>query len=135
VAILLAGDVLIVAFAALRRALGIELASRVDPRFGERLGVWGPLVFIAIVALRIPLAGALGDRVDRRRGMFGLGRGTLYGAVGPLDLAIAAFSARAGPGAPRRGPDPRAHALTLFDLAARAMGALVVALGTAYRSA
>src|SRR5688572_33253319 len=56
VVIVLAAVVLIAGFATLRRALGIELNPESIRDSVDRLGVWGPLVFVAIVALRIPLA-------------------------------------------------------------------------------
>jgi len=132
VVIVLAVVALVAGFAALRRALGIELNPESIRDSVDRLGVWGPLVFVGIVALRIPLAVPSAIVLIGGGVMFGSLEGTLYGATGLLISAIAAFlgSRWAGRDAVEARIPTRMR--YLFDLAGSRMGAFVIALGTAY---
>jgi uncharacterized membrane protein YdjX (TVP38/TMEM64 family) len=123
---------LIAVFMALRRALGIELNAESIRAAVDRLGVWGPLAFVAIVALRIPLAVPSALVLIGGGIVFGSVEGTLYGAAGLLLSAIAAFlgSRWAGRDAVEKRIPVRMR--YLLDLAGSRMGALVVAVGTAY---
>jgi uncharacterized membrane protein YdjX (TVP38/TMEM64 family) len=123
---------LVAAFWALRRSLGIELDPESIRTSVDRLGVWGPLAFVAIVALRIPLAVPSAIVLMGGGVIFGSVAGTLYGAAGLLISAIAAFlgSRWAGRDAVEARVPTRMR--YLFDLAGSRMGAIVVAVGTAY---
>jgi uncharacterized membrane protein YdjX (TVP38/TMEM64 family) len=131
-AILLGAAVLIAVFATLRRALGIELNPESIRDSIDRLGFWGPLVFVGIVALRIPLAVPSAFVLIGGGIMFGSVEGTLYGATGLLISAIAAFLGSRWAGRAAIEARIPARMQYLFDLAGSPMGALVVALGTAY---
>ena len=132
VAIVLGAAVLIVAFSALRRMLGIDLHPESIRDAVSQLGPWGPLVFIAIVALRIPLAVPSAIVLIGGGVMFGSVEGTLYGATGLLISAIAAFLGSRWAGRAAIESRLPARMRYLFDLAGSRMGAFVVALGTAY---
>jgi uncharacterized membrane protein YdjX (TVP38/TMEM64 family) len=132
VVIVIAAAALLAAFWTLRHTLGIGLNPESIRAAVDRLGVWGPLAFVAIVALRIPLAVPSAIVLIGGGVIFGSVEGTLYGAVGLLISAIAAFlgSRWAGRAAVEARVPTRMR--YLFDLAGSRMGALVVALGTAY---
>jgi uncharacterized membrane protein YdjX (TVP38/TMEM64 family) len=130
--ILAVAVVLIAVFATLRRALGIELDPESIRNSVERLGIWGPLVFVGIVALRIPLFVPSAVVLIGGGVMFGSVEGTLYGAAGLLISAIAAFLGSRWAGRDAIESRIPARMRYLFDLAGSRMGALVVALGTAY---
>jgi uncharacterized membrane protein YdjX (TVP38/TMEM64 family) len=112
VVIVIAAAALLAAFWTLRHTLGIGLnPSRSEPAV-DRLGVWGPLAFVAIVALRIPLAVPSAIVLIGGGVIFGSVEGTLYGAVGLLISAIAAFLGSRWAGrAASRGSGPDAHAV------------------------
>ncbi len=123
---------LIAVFVALRRTLGLELAPESIREAVARLGLWGPLVFVAIVALRIPLAVPSAFALIGGGLVFGRVEGTLYGAAGLLISALAAFlgSRWAGRSAVEARVPMRLR--YLLDVAGSRLGALFVALGTAY---
>jgi len=131
-AIVLGVAVLIAAFVALRRALGIQLDPASIRDSVDHLGAWGPVVFIAIVALRIPLAVPSAIVLIGGGVMFGSVEGTLYGAAGLSISAIAAFLGSRWAGRDAVESRLPVRMRYLFDLAGSRMGALVVALGTAY---
>jgi uncharacterized membrane protein YdjX (TVP38/TMEM64 family) len=130
--VVLGAVVLIAVFATLRRALGLELNPESIRDSIDRLGFWGPLAFVAIVALRIPLAVPSAFVLIGGGIMFGSVEGTLYGAAGLLISAVAAFLGSRWAG--REAIEARipARMQYLFGLSGSRMGALVVALGTAY---
>ncbi len=132
VVIVLAAIALVAVFATLRRALGIELHPEAIRASVDRLGVWGPLVFVAIVALRIPLAVPSAIVLIGGGVVFGSIEGTLYGAAGLLISAVIAFLGSRWAGRDAIEPRVPARMRYLFDLAGSRMGALVIALGTAY---
>jgi uncharacterized membrane protein YdjX (TVP38/TMEM64 family) len=122
----------IAGFAALRRALGIELEPDSIRRAVEQLGFWGPAVFVAIVALRVPLGVPSGFALIGGGLVFGSLEGTLYGAAGLLISGVAVFlgSRLAGREAiEARVPERLRY---LLDVAGSRVGALFVAVGTAY---
>ncbi|HKA13906.1 MAG TPA: VTT domain-containing protein [Myxococcota bacterium] len=123
---------LIAIFGALRRELGIHLEPESIRDAVGRLGVWGPLVFVGIVALRIPLGVPSALALIGGGLVFGSVEGTLYGAAGLLISAIAVFlvSRWAGRDVIESRVPPRLR--YLVDLAGSRVGALFVALGTAY---
>src|SRR5438128_10031832 len=93
IAIVVGVVALLAAFASLRRALGIELEPASIRESVDRLGVWGPLAFVAIVALRIPLGVPSAIALIGGGLVFGSIEGTIYGAAGLLISAIAVFLA------------------------------------------
>jgi len=122
----------IAAFVALRRALGLQLQPDSIREAVERLGIWGPFAFVAIVALRIPLGVPSGFALIGGGLLFGSVEGTLYGATGLLISALGAFlgSRWVGRDAVVSRLPARLH--YLLDVAGSRLGALFVALGTAY---
>lgn len=131
-AIVLGAVVLVAVFATLRRALGLELDPQSIRDTVDRLGFWGPLVFVGIVALRIPLAVPSAFVLIGGGIVFGSVEGTLYGAAGLLISAIAAFLGSRWAGRDAIEARIPVRMRYLLDLAGSRMGALVVALGTAY---
>jgi uncharacterized membrane protein YdjX (TVP38/TMEM64 family) len=123
---------LVAAFVALRRALGIELAPESIRDAVDRLGIWGPVAFVAIVALRVPL-GVPSALVLIGGGLvFGSVEGTLYGATGLLISAVVVFLGSRWAG--REAVEARVPVRLryLLDVASSRLGALLVAVGTAY---
>jgi uncharacterized membrane protein YdjX (TVP38/TMEM64 family) len=131
-AVLLGAIAVAAGFFALRRALGLELSPGSIRDAVDRLGVWGPLAFIAIVALRIPLMVPSAVVLIGGGVLFGSVEGTIYGATGLLISAIAAFLGSRWAGRDAVEARTPARMRHLFDLAGSRVGALVVALGTAY---
>jgi uncharacterized membrane protein YdjX (TVP38/TMEM64 family) len=132
VAIVLGAIAVAALFFTLRRVLGLELSPDSIRDAVDRLGVWGPLAFIAIVALRIPLMVPSALVLMGGGIAFGIVEGTLYGATGLLITAIAAFLGSRWAGRDAIEARIPARMRHLFDLAGSRMGALAVALGTAY---
>ena len=131
-AIVLGAVVLIAVFATLRRTLGLELDFQSIRDTVDRFGFWGPLAFVGIVALRIPLAVPSAFVLIGGGMLFGSVEGTLYGAAGLLISAIAAFLGSRWAGRDAIEARIPLRMRYLLDLAGSRMGALVVALGTAY---
>jgi len=123
---------LIAVFSAVRRELGIELEPGSIRDAVGRLGVWGPLVFVGIVALRIPLGVPSALALIGGGLVFGSVEGTLYGALGLLISALGVFliSRWAGREVIESRVPPRLR--YLVDLAGSRIGAVFIALGTAY---
>lgn len=128
----LAALALIAVFVALRRALGIELEPESIRDSVDRLGVWGPLVFVAIVALRIPLGVPSGLALIGGGLVFGGVEGTLYGAAGLLISAIAVFLGSRYVGREVIESRVPVRLRYLLDIAGSRVGAVFVAFGTAY---
>jgi len=124
--------VLVAGFVTLRRALGIELNTDSIRDAVDRLGFWGPLVFVGIVALRVPLAVPSALVLMAGGIVFGSVEGTVYGAAGLLISAIAVFLGSRWKGRDAIEARIPVRMRYLLDLAGSRMGALVVALGTAY---
>ncbi|TMA33669.1 MAG: hypothetical protein E6J87_09365 [Deltaproteobacteria bacterium] len=102
---------LIAVFSAVRRELGIELEPGSIRDAVGRLGVWGPLVFVGIVALRIPLG------VPSALAL--IGGGLVFGSVDWAGREV--IESRVPP-----------RLRYLVDLAGSRVGAVFIALGTAY---
>jgi uncharacterized membrane protein YdjX (TVP38/TMEM64 family) len=132
IGIALASVALIAFFAALRRALGIHLDPTSIRDAVDGFGFWGPAVFVAIVALRIPLAVPSALVLMGGGIMFGAVEGTLYGAMGLLISATVAFLGSRWAGRDAIEARIPVRMRYLLELAGSRMGALVVALGTAY---
>ena len=128
----LGGIALIAVFVALRRALGLELEPNSIRESVDRLGVWGPLAYVAIVALRIPLGVPSGIALIGGGLVFGSVEGTLYGAAGLLISAIAVFLGSRYVGREVIESRVPMRLRYLLDLAGSRAGALFIALGTAY---
>jgi uncharacterized membrane protein YdjX (TVP38/TMEM64 family) len=123
---------LIAAVAAMRRALGLELEPESIRASVDRLGVWGPLVFVTIVALRIPLGVPSAIALIGGGLVFGSLEGTLYGAAGLLISGLFVFlgSRWAGREAVEaRVPVRMRH---LLDMSGSRIGVVLLALGSAY---
>lgn len=116
----------------LRRELGLELSPASVQATVASLGLWGPVVFIAIVAFRIPLGVPSAFVLIGGGLVFGLTKGTVYGATGLVISAVVAFlGARwAGRTTVESRIPPRLR--PVLDVAASRVGALFIALGTAY---
>jgi uncharacterized membrane protein YdjX (TVP38/TMEM64 family) len=123
---------LIAVFVALRRALGLELEPDAIRESIDRLGVWGPLAYVAIVALRIPLGVPSGLALIGGGLVFGSLEGTLYGAAGLLISAIAVFLGSRYVGREVIESRVPVRLRYLLDVAGSRVGALFIALGTAY---
>jgi uncharacterized membrane protein YdjX (TVP38/TMEM64 family) len=128
----LAAVALIAVFVALRRALGLELEPDSIRESVDRLGVWGPLAYVAIVALRIPLGVPSGLALIGGGLVFGSLEGTLYGAAGLLISAIAVFFGSRYVGREVIESRVPVRLRYLLDVAGSRVGALFIALGTAY---
>jgi uncharacterized membrane protein YdjX (TVP38/TMEM64 family) len=117
---------------AMRRTLGLEFDPESLRTAVAKLGIWGPLVFVGIVAFRVPLG--LPSQVVLVGGglIFGIVTGTLLGGIGLTisGLLFYAGSRWAGREAiESRVPD---KLKSLLDLADTRLGGLIVALGTGY---
>jgi uncharacterized membrane protein YdjX (TVP38/TMEM64 family) len=132
IAVVLGTLVLFAAFWALRRSLGLDFHPEAIRDAVDRLGVWGPLAFVGIVALRIPLAVPSGFVLIAGGIMFGPVEGTLYGAAGLSISAVAAFLGSRWAGREAVVARIPARMRYVLDLAGSRMGAIVVALATAY---
>ncbi len=132
-AVLLVGALVLGSFFwTLRRELGLELSPASVQATVASLGMWGPLVFVAIVAFRVPLGVPSAFALIGGGLVFGLLKGTLYGATGLVISAIVVFlGARwAGRSALESRVPPRLR--PVLDAAGSRVGAVFIALGTAY---
>jgi uncharacterized membrane protein YdjX (TVP38/TMEM64 family) len=129
--LLVLGAVVVIGVVALRRGLGIDDPESLQAAVAD-LGIWGPVAYTGIVALRIPLmlpsalvlmAGAL---------LFSAVTATLCGAVGLTLSALGFFLGARLAG--RQSVEARipARMRPLLDLAGSRLGALFVGIGTAY---
>jgi uncharacterized membrane protein YdjX (TVP38/TMEM64 family) len=130
--VLVVSVAIVAAMLALRRTLGLEFDPESLRAAVAELGVWAPLVFVAIVAGRVPLG--LPSQVVLVGGglIFGTLTGTLLGGIGLTisGLLFYAGSRWAGREAiESRVPDKLKPVL---DLADTRLGGLIVALGTGY---
>ena len=123
---------LFAAFAVLRRALGLELQPDAIREAVDEMGVWAPLVFVAIVAFRIPLMVPSALILIAGGLVFGSVEGTLYGAAGLVLSALFLFltSRWAGREAIESRMPARLHGL--LEIAGSRAGAFFIAVGTAY---
>lgn len=123
---------LVAVLVALRRGVGLEFSPDAVRTWVERLGPWGPLAFVGVVAFRVPLG--LPSAIVLMGGglVFGGLAGTIYGAAGLTVSALVVFGGArwGGRGAvTQRLPERFAP---LLEVAGSRLGAVFVALGTAY---
>lgn len=122
---------IVVAFATLRRQLGLEFDPESMHQVVADMGIWAPLVFVGIVTFRVPLGLPSAIVLVGGGAVFGALAGTLYGALGILCSGIFMFFA-----ARATGPDailarlPRMRSFA--ELAGSPVGALVLILGSGY---
>jgi uncharacterized membrane protein YdjX (TVP38/TMEM64 family) len=129
---LVLGAVALAGFVVVRRALGLDFDPASLQEAVADLGIWGPLVYVGIVAFRVPLGLPSGVVLVGGGLAFGTPVATLCGAAGLTLSAIvyflaARFTGRASIEArvpPRMRP--------LLELADTRLGALFVSAATAY---
>ena len=119
-------------FFALRRAIGLEFEAESIRAVVDGLGVWAPLVFVGIVAFRIPLMIPSAFVLIGGGLAFGAVEGTLYGATGLLLSALAFFLSSRWAGRDAVEARVPTRLRYLLDVAGSRVGALFIALGTAY---
>lgn len=115
-----------------RRQLGLELDAGSLQQTVAQMGVWGPVVYVGLVAFRVPLALPSSLLLVVGGLVFGTLLATLYGALGLTLSAVAVFLAARAAG--RASVEARlpARLRPVLDVAGTRLGALFVALGTAY---
>jgi uncharacterized membrane protein YdjX (TVP38/TMEM64 family) len=132
VALAAATALVVVVCVALRGTLGLDFDPASLRRAVERMGVWAPLVYVGVVAFRVPL-GLPSQLVLLGGGLvFGTAAGTLYGALGIVLSALVLFLASRWAGRDAleaRLPD---RLRPILEIAASPVGALFMALGTGY---
>lgn len=132
VMVLCIGGVVLVALLLVRRALGLEFAPEAVQASVQRMGIWAPLVFVFIMAFRVPLG--LPSQVVAMGGglIFGTLAGSAYGAIGITISAVVIFvgSRWAGRDVVETRLPPRLK--PLMELASSRVGAAFMALGTGY---
>lgn len=122
----------LVGFALLRRSLGLDFDPQSMHEAVSEMGVWGPLVYVGIVAFRVPL-GLPSQLVLVGGGLvFGTLSGTLYGAAGLLASAVFLFIVARHTGRDALVPRLPRRLRPIFDLASTRVGALFLAVGTGY---
>jgi uncharacterized membrane protein YdjX (TVP38/TMEM64 family) len=131
-ALALGAVALLAAFFVLRRALGIELRPDTIRAAVDEMGVWAPLVFVGIVAFRIPLMVPSALILIAGGLVFGSIEGTLYGATGLVISALVLFLTSRWAG--REAVEARlpARLRAPLEVAGSRAGALFIAVGTAY---
>ena len=119
-------------FLTLRQRLGLEFSAESLGDVVVSLGFWGPLVYVLLVAFRVPLG--LPSQVMLTGGglVFGPGVGTLYGAVGLLISAVVLFIGARWAG--RASVEERlpARLEPLLAVAGSRAGVGFIAVGTGY---
>ncbi len=123
---------LVALFVVLRRAVGLEFAPEAIRESVERFGIWAPVAYVGIVAFRVPLGLPSAIVLIGGGAAFGGAAGTLYGAAGLLISAVVVFL-----GARWSGRDALAARIPprlqpLLEVAGSRLGAVFVALATAY---
>lgn len=132
VALIPIGIALVASFFLLRRSLGLDFDPDSMHEAVAGMGVWAPLVYVAIVAFRVPL-GLPSQLVLVGGGLvFGTLSGTLYGAVGLLTSAIFLFLTARYAGRETVVDRVPGRMRPIFDLASTRIGALFLAVGTGY---
>jgi uncharacterized membrane protein YdjX (TVP38/TMEM64 family) len=129
---LILGAVVVMGFLAVRRALGLDFDPESLQQVASSMGVWGPLVYVGIVAFRVPLG--LPSQLLLVGGglVFGTLTATLCGALGLTLSAIALFLAARLTGRASIEARVPLRMRPVLDLAGTRLGALFLALGTAY---
>lgn len=125
-------SILLAGFIALRRALGLDLDPESLQQAVADMGVWGPLAFVGIVAFRVPLGLPSGLVLVGGGLAFGTLTATLCGAIGLTLSAIVYFLAARFTGRASIEARVPARMRPFLDLAGTRIGALFLALGTAY---
>lgn len=116
----------------LRSKLGLEFDPASLHRVVERMGVWAPLVYIGVVAFRVPL-GLPSQLVLVGGGLvFGARAGTLYGAIGLVVSALALFLASRWAGRDVLEARLPRRLRPLLEIVASPVGAVFMAVGTGY---
>jgi uncharacterized membrane protein YdjX (TVP38/TMEM64 family) len=115
-----------------RRSLGIDADPAALQEAVARLGVWGPLAYVGLVALRIPLG--LPSALVLLAGplLFNTLTATLCGAAGLTLSAVAIFLIARHSGRARIEARLPGRLRPLLELASSRLGAVFIALGTAY---
>jgi uncharacterized membrane protein YdjX (TVP38/TMEM64 family) len=126
------GALALAGFVALRRALGIEFDPQSLQQAVAGLGIWGPLVYVGIVAFRAPLGLPSGVVLLGGGLAFGALTATLCGAVGLTLSAIATFLAARLAGRASIEARLPERMRPLIELAGSRLGAVAVSVGTAY---
>lgn len=122
----------IAAFVAMRRALGLEFDPESLRDAVRGMGIWAPLVYVGIVAFRVPL-GLPSQLVLVGGGLvFGTLAGTLYGAIGLFLSALALFVGARWAGRDAVEARVPERLRPAFDVAGSRMGVLFMAIGTGY---
>jgi uncharacterized membrane protein YdjX (TVP38/TMEM64 family) len=117
---------------ALRRTLGLEFDPASLRRAVEGMGVWAPLVYIGVVAFRVPL-GLPSQLVLVGGGLvFGTAAGTLYGAIGIVLSALVLFLASRWAGRDALEARLPRRLRPILEIAASPVGAVFMAVGTGY---
>jgi len=132
----LLGSVLVAAalaaFVAVRRTLGLELAPDSVRDAVATAGGWAPLVYIGVVAFRVPL-GLPSQLVLVGGGLlFGARAGSCYGAIGLVLSAVALFAGSRTLGRDRLRACAPARLAAVMDIAGSRLGAVFMAVGTGY---
>jgi uncharacterized membrane protein YdjX (TVP38/TMEM64 family) len=119
-------------FVAVRRALGLEFDPDSLQQAVANLGIWGPLVYVGIVAFRVPLG--LPSQIVLVGGglIFDTLTATLCGALGLTLSAVALFLTARFAGRAAIEARLPLRFRPLLDLASTRLGALFLAVGTAY---
>jgi uncharacterized membrane protein YdjX (TVP38/TMEM64 family) len=123
---------LLAVLVALRRSLGLEFEADSVRRVVDGLGIWAPLAFVGIVAFRVPLGMPSAFVLMGGGLVFGTLEGTLYGAAGLLVSALVVFLSSRWAGRDAVEARVPARFRHLLDVAGSRVGALFIAVGTAY---
>ena len=115
-----------------RARTGIEWDVEVARALVEEMGFWAPAIFILVVTFRLIILVPSQVMLTVGGICFGFLWGTVYGAVGVTLSGLMAFGLARylGGDALRRRVSPGLR--HILDVASRRIGALVVAIGTAY---
>ena len=116
----------------LRATLGLDFDPDSLHRAVEKMGVWAPLVYVGVVAFRVPL-GLPSQLVLLGGGLvFGTAAGTLYGAIGIVLSALVLFQASRWAGREALEARLPQRLRPILEVAASPVGALFMAVGTGY---
>lgn len=126
------GVLALAGFVALRRALGIDFDPQSLQQAVAGLGIWGPLVYVGIVAFRAPLGLPSGVVLIGGGLAFGAVTATLCGALGLTLSAVATFLAARMAGRASIEARLPQRMRPLIELAGSRLGAIAVSVGTAY---
>ena len=129
---LIVGALVLVGFVALRRALGLDFDPGSLQDAVADLGVWGPLVYVGIVAFRVPLGLPSGVVLVGGGLAFGTLTATICGAIGLTLSAVVYFLAARYTGRASIEARLPARMRPVLDMAGTRLGALFVSGVTAY---